>query len=91
MSKEGSGALGDEKHCVVCGRWFGWRRRWADEWHRIVHCGSRCSRRRLTTTDTALEQEILRMLEGGFADGDHIVVDTAADGLVFTRGEPVAA
>ncbi len=63
MSSQESGALGDEKHCIVCGRRFGWRVRWASEWATIQHCGSRCARRRLTATDAALEQAIVTMLE----------------------------
>ncbi|MGE3173390.1 MAG: DUF3253 domain-containing protein [Planctomycetota bacterium] len=59
---EPSGALGDEKHCVVCGRRFGWRRRWEREWDRIQHCSKRCGRRRLTATDARLEQAILALL-----------------------------
>jgi hypothetical protein len=31
------------------------------------------------------------MLEGRFADGDHIVVDASGDGLQFTKSQPVPA
>ncbi len=65
MSLEGTGALGDVKHCVVCGRGFGWRLRWADQWNTIVHCSPRCGRRRLTSADEALERELLSLVEQG--------------------------
>src|SRR5262245_5849380 len=62
MTGSGTGALGDEKNCLVCGRRFGWRTRWAREWANIVHCSSRCARRRLTEVDRRLEQTILALL-----------------------------
>ncbi|HUU35862.1 MAG TPA: AAA family ATPase, partial [Vicinamibacterales bacterium] len=36
-----------------------------------------------------LDPLALRVLEGTFAEGDHVVVDLGASGLVFTKGEPV--
>ena len=36
-----------------------------------------------------LDPLALRVLEGAFAEGDHVVVDLGASGLVFTKGEPV--
>ena len=38
-----------------------------------------------------LDPLALRVLEGAFAEGDHVVVDHTAEGLVFTKGEPVSA
>ncbi len=38
-----------------------------------------------------LDPLALRVLEGAFAEGDHVVVDRGGDGLVFTKGEPVRA
>jgi ATP-dependent Clp protease ATP-binding subunit ClpB len=38
-----------------------------------------------------LDPLALRVLDGAFGDGDHVVVDRGADGLVFTKGEPVSA
>jgi ATP-dependent Clp protease ATP-binding subunit ClpB len=36
-----------------------------------------------------LDPLALRVLEGTFAEGDHVVVDLGASGLVFTKREPV--
>ena len=38
-----------------------------------------------------LDPLALQVLEGAFGEGDHVVVDRGADGLVFTKGEPVRA
>jgi ATP-dependent Clp protease ATP-binding subunit ClpB len=38
-----------------------------------------------------LDPLALRVLEGEFAEGDHVVIDQGAGGLVFTKGEPVGA
>ncbi len=38
-----------------------------------------------------LDPLALRVLEGAFGEGDHVLVDLAADGLVFTKGAPVLA
>ncbi len=38
-----------------------------------------------------LDPLALQVLEGAFAEGDHVVVDRGADGLVFTKSEPVRA
>ena len=32
-----------------------------------------------------------QVLQGTFGDGDRVVVDAAADGLVFTKQQPVTA
>ena len=38
-----------------------------------------------------LDPLALQVLEGAFGEGDHVVVDRGADGLVFTKGAPVRA
>jgi ATP-dependent Clp protease ATP-binding subunit ClpB len=38
-----------------------------------------------------LDPLALRVLEGDFAEGDHVLVDHGADGMLFTKGEPVRA
>jgi ATP-dependent Clp protease ATP-binding subunit ClpB len=38
-----------------------------------------------------LDPLALKVLEGAFGEGDHVVVDNAADGLVFVKGEAVSA
>ncbi|HCE39463.1 MAG: hypothetical protein CL543_05275 [Alcanivorax sp.] len=30
----------------MCGRPFRWRRKWARDWHRVIHCSERCRRSR---------------------------------------------
>ena len=34
------------KTCVVCGRPFAWRRKWADCWAEVKYCSTRCRRAR---------------------------------------------
>ncbi|WP_322365186.1 DUF2256 domain-containing protein [Pseudomonas sp. Teo4] len=31
-----------QKTCVVCGRPFAWRRRWARCWEEVRYCSERC-------------------------------------------------
>ena len=38
-----------------------------------------------------LDPLALRVLEGEFAEGDHVLVDHGADGMLFIKGEPVRA
>ena len=38
-----------------------------------------------------LDPLALKVLEGAFGEGDHVVVDRASGALVFTKGEPVRA
>jgi len=38
-----------------------------------------------------LDPLALQVLEGAFGEGDHVVVDRGAAGLLFTKGEPVRA
>jgi hypothetical protein len=33
-----------QKVCVVCGRPFTWRKKWARDWEQVRHCGERCRR-----------------------------------------------
>ena len=28
--------------CVTCGRPFAWRKAWARDWERVLHCSDRC-------------------------------------------------
>jgi hypothetical protein len=37
-------AKGDlpQKTCVVCGRPFAWRRKWARDWDQVKYCSDRC-------------------------------------------------
>lgn len=31
-----------EKTCIVCGRPFEWRKKWADVWEEVKYCSDRC-------------------------------------------------
>ena len=31
-----------EKTCVVCGRPFTWRKKWARDWDNVKYCSDRC-------------------------------------------------
>ena len=44
-----------------------------------------------TIQRSVLDPLALRVLEGGFAEGDTVVVDAGADGLTFEKREPVRA
>jgi hypothetical protein len=54
-------AQGQYKVCAICGRTFGWRKRWADAWDAITRCSDRCRERMLDATDHALEQTLLEL------------------------------
>ncbi|MDR7898066.1 DUF2256 domain-containing protein [Thermosynechococcus sp. JY1334] len=34
------------KICLVCGRPFQWRKKWANCWEEVRYCSERCRRRR---------------------------------------------
>ena len=34
------------KTCVVCGRPFTWRKKWADCWEEVKYCSQRCRRQK---------------------------------------------
>ncbi|MFB6274696.1 MAG: DUF2256 domain-containing protein [Halothece sp.] len=36
------------KTCVVCGRPFAWRKKWADCWDEVKYCSQRCRSRKNT-------------------------------------------
>lgn len=72
-----SDAIGQEKTCSVCGRTFGWRKRWAKTWSQIKVCSSACGRRRLTRIDRALEEAIVSMLHESARGGSISPVDAA--------------
>ena len=33
-----------EKTCVVCGRPFSWRKKWARAWDEVKYCSDKCRR-----------------------------------------------
>ncbi|WP_254442440.1 DUF2256 domain-containing protein [Ruegeria arenilitoris] len=34
------------KNCVICGRPFSWRKKWAKVWNDVRYCSERCRRSR---------------------------------------------
>ncbi|MFN3680142.1 DUF2256 domain-containing protein [Thermosynechococcus sp.] len=46
MAKQRRKADFPSKICVVCGRPFQWRKKWADCWEEVKYCSERCRRRR---------------------------------------------
>ena len=42
-----------EKVCLVCGRPFTWRKKWADDWEHVKYCSQRCRKRRNQVKDSA--------------------------------------
>ena len=43
MKKDNNAHL-PEKICVVCGRPFKWRKKWAKVWDEVKYCSDRCRR-----------------------------------------------
>ncbi|MBD1390781.1 DUF2256 domain-containing protein [Neiella sp. HB171785] len=33
----------DGKICATCGRYFQWRKRWANNWSTVRYCSKRCA------------------------------------------------
>ncbi|WP_353672249.1 DUF2256 domain-containing protein [Synechocystis sp. LKSZ1] len=46
MKKSANKAFLPQKPCLVCGRPFTWRKKWADCWEAVKYCSERCRRRR---------------------------------------------
>lgn len=57
------GRAGDTKTCVSCGRVMSWRRSWERNWDEVKYCSDACRKRKVTDTDTGLEQSILELLD----------------------------
>lgn len=53
----------EPKTCARCGRTMEWRKSWARNWDQVRYCSDACRRRRVSPTDTALEQAILDLLD----------------------------
>ena len=51
------------KPCAGCGRTITWRKKWARDWDEVRWCSDACRRRGTTSTDAALEQAVLDLLE----------------------------
>lgn len=52
----------EPKVCVVCGRRFEWRKKWARDWAQVRHCSDACRKRGLRPEDAALEAALLGLL-----------------------------
>ena len=52
-----------DKPCQTCGRTITWRRKWARDWDEVRYCSDACRRARPGPTDTALEQQVLDLLD----------------------------
>lgn len=39
------------KLCVVCGRPYTWRKKWAKDWDQVKYCSDRCRGNRNNKTD----------------------------------------
>ncbi len=50
------------KVCCVCGRRFGWRKKWATTWEQVRYCSEGCRRRGLRPIDRRLETALLELL-----------------------------
>ncbi|MDJ0786432.1 MAG: DUF3253 domain-containing protein [Myxococcota bacterium] len=55
--------VNETRICTVCGRRFGWQKRWARNWSEVRVCSERCRRSRPRRSDRALEGKILELLE----------------------------
>ncbi|HWT14628.1 MAG TPA: DUF2256 domain-containing protein [Patescibacteria group bacterium] len=40
------------KPCVICGRPFAWRRKWARDWETVKHCSDACRKRKRAPSPT---------------------------------------
>ena len=60
--------MNDTKVCRVCGRRFGWRKKWAATWEQVRYCSDKCRKRSLKPLDERLETELMALLG---ERGDH--------------------
>lgn len=54
--------MNDTKICCVCGRRFGWRKKWSASWGQVRYCSDGCRKRGLKPRDERLETELLALL-----------------------------
>lgn len=52
------------KYCKRCGREIEWRKKWEAGWPNIKYCSDACRKARVGKSDLALENTILRLLDG---------------------------
>ena len=51
------------RDCVVCGRPFVWRKKWAAVWDEVRYCSERCRRAKLSLMDSSREPGALTSME----------------------------
>ena len=49
--------------CAGCGRTITWRKKWERDWESVRWCSDACRRAGVSTTDAALEQKVLELLD----------------------------
>lgn len=59
-----SGRTTEAKACASCGRSMSWRKAWAATWDEVRYCSDACRRRKVASVDVALEEAIVRLLDG---------------------------
>lgn len=57
------GRAGDTKTCVSCGRVMTWRKSWERNWDEVKYCSAACRKRKVTGTDSELQDSILALLD----------------------------
>jgi hypothetical protein len=77
--------MGAHRVCRVCGRRFGWRRKWAKCWEQVRYCSAACRRRGVRAIDRRIEIELLELLDACPASGTVCPTEVArcinADGM----------
>jgi len=59
----GNVASGAEKVCEACGRRIEWRKKWERDFDEVRYCSAGCRKRKVSTSDRALEASILALLD----------------------------
>ena len=52
-----------DKPCRTCGRTITWRKKWERDWDEVRYCSRACRRATPGSTDAALEQSVLELLD----------------------------
>ncbi len=75
------------KICASCGRTIEWRKKWERNWDDIRWCSQACRRRKITSTDAALETAIQDLLSTR-ALTSSICPSEAARAVAATQARP---
>ncbi|MEA9983994.1 MULTISPECIES: DUF2256 and DUF3253 domain-containing protein [Subtercola] len=67
----------EEKTCRSCGRRIEWRKKWEHNWDEVAYCSDACRRRRVTSSDVALEEGIRSLLNSRAASSSICPSDVA--------------